>query len=208
MPQTTKSSADRHVRWLETSTKCSKHTVHQLCLTGRSQADNSRHSNKLTVKRQRLPDRGRSPRAPPRVHFRPPPSRPAKTTGTSRMPKEGNTLHSGRSKAQRETPDHHGSHFPGSGTNVGHYKQLIRPNARDPPRTRLNTTTSQFSLPSTGDPCIIHKNKNGPVESECKLNNVNPHIIRNQYQIQNQIEVTLNEHRYCKLCHYQTNTEF
>ena len=82
----------------------------------------------------------------------------------------------------------------------------FRPNARDPPRTRLNTTTSQFSLPSTGDPCIIHKNKNGPVESECKLNNVNPHIIRNQ--IQNQIEVTLNEHRYCKLCHYQTNTEF
>ena len=84
----------------------------------------------------------------------------------------------------------------------------FRPNARDPPRTRLNNTTSQFSLPSTGDPCIIHKNKNGPVESECKLNNVNPHIIRNQYQIQNQIEVTLNEHRYCKLCHYQTNTEF
>ena len=82
----------------------------------------------------------------------------------------------------------------------------FRPNARDPPRTRLNNTTSQFSLPSTGDPCIIHKNKNGPVESECKLNNVNPHIIRNQ--IQNQIEVTLNEHRYCKLCHYQTNTEF
>ena len=31
------------------------------------------------------------------------------------------------------------------------------PNARDPPRTRLNNTTSQFSLPSTGDPCIIHK---------------------------------------------------
>ena len=82
----------------------------------------------------------------------------------------------------------------------------FRPNARDPPRTRLNNTTSQFSLPSTGDPCIIHKNKNGPVESECKLNNVNPHIIRNQ--IQNQIEVTLNEHRYCKLCHYQTHTEF
>ena len=40
---------------------------------------------------------------------------------------------------------------------VGHYKQLIRPNARGPPRTQLNTTTSQFSLPSTGDPCIIHK---------------------------------------------------
>ena len=48
--------------------------------------------------------------------------------------------------------------------------------------------------------------KNGPVESECKLNNVNPHIIRNQ--IQNQIEVTLNEDKYCKSCHYQTNTEF
>ena len=27
--------------------------------------------------------------------------------------------------------------------------------------------------------------KNGPVESECKLNYVNPHFIRNQYQIQN-----------------------
>ena len=81
----------------------------------------------------------------------------------------------------------------------------FRPNARDPPRTRLNNTTSQFSLPSTGDPCIIHK-KYGPVESECKLNNVNPHIIRNQYQ--NQIEVTLNEDKYCKSCHYHTNTEF
>ena len=50
--------------------------------------------------------------------------------------------------------------------------------------------------------------KNGPVESECNLNNVNPHIIRNQYQIQNKMEVTSNEDRYCKLCHYQTNTEF
>ena len=50
--------------------------------------------------------------------------------------------------------------------------------------------------------------KNGPVQSECKLNNVNPHIIRNQYQIQNQIEVTLNEHRYCKWCHNHKNTEF
>ena len=50
--------------------------------------------------------------------------------------------------------------------------------------------------------------KNGPVESECKLNNVNPHIIRNQYKIQNQRKVTLNEHRYCKWCHYHTNTEF
>ena len=48
--------------------------------------------------------------------------------------------------------------------------------------------------------------KNGPVESECKLNNMNPHIIRNQ--IQNQIKVTLNEDKYWKSCHYQTNTEF
>ena len=93
----------------------------------------------------------------------------------------------------------------GGSTLLGTTKNF-RPNARDPPRTRLNNTTSQFSLPSTGDPCIIHKNKNGPVESECKLNNVNPHIIRNQYQ--NQIEVTLNEDKYCKSCHYQTNTEF
>ena len=36
------------------------------------------------------------------------------------------------------------------------------PNARDPPRTRLNNTTSQFSLPSTDDPCIIHKIKMDP----------------------------------------------
>ena len=39
--------------------------------------------------------------------------------------------------------------------------------------------------------------KYGTVKFECKLNNVNPHIIRNQYQIQNKIEVTLNEDRYC-----------
>ena len=148
MPQTTKSSADRHVRWLETSTKCSKHTVHQLCLTGRSQADNSRHSNKLTAKRQRLPDRGRSPRAPPRVHFRPPPSRPAKTTGTSRTPKEGYTSHSSRSKAQRETPDHHGSHFPGSGTNVGHYKELLTQRPGSPKNT---TQQHDVSVQSTLD---------------------------------------------------------
>ena len=149
MPQTTKSSADRHVRWLETSTKCSKHTVHQLCLTGRSQAENSRHSYKLTAKRQRLPDRGRSPRAPPRVHFRPPPSRPAKTTGTkSRTPKKGNALHSGRSKAQRETPDHHGSHFPGSGTNVGHYKELSTQRPGSPKNT---TQQHDVSVQSTLD---------------------------------------------------------
>ena len=48
---------------------------------------------------------------------------------------------------------------------VGRYK-LFRPNARDPPRTRLNTTTSQFSLPSTGDPCIIHKKWTRPVRMQ------------------------------------------
>ena len=149
MPQTTKSSADRHVRWLETSTKCSKHTVHQLCLTGRSQADNSRNSNKLTAKRQRLPDRGRSPRAPPRVHFRPPPSRPAKDD-RNQVPhaKKGNTSHSGRSKAQRETPDHYGSHFPGSGTNVGHYKELSTQRPGSPKNT---TQQHDVSVQSTLD---------------------------------------------------------
>ena len=74
-----KSSADRHVRWLKTSTKCSKHT---LCINYASQAEARQITvdtvSKLTAKRQHLPDRGRSPRAPPRVHFRPPPSRPAK----------------------------------------------------------------------------------------------------------------------------------
>ena len=37
--------------------------------------------------------------------------------------------------------------------------------------------------------------KNGPVESECKLNNVNPHIIRNQYQIQNKQRVLTPGHQ-------------
>ena len=45
---------------------------------------------------------------------------------------------------------------------------------------------------------VLFTKKNGPVESECKRNNVNPHIIRNQYQIQNQRKVTLNEHTSCK----------
>ena len=204
MPQTTKSSADRHVRWLETSTKCSKHTVHQLCLTGRSQAENSRHSNKLTAKRLRLPDRGRSPRAPPRVHFSPP-TRPAKDD-RNQVPhaKKGNTSHSGRSKAQRETPDHYGSHFPGSGTNVGHYKQLSTQRPGSP--QEHDSTTRRLSSVYPRQATHVLFTKNGPIESECKLNNVNPRIIRNQ--IQNQIEVTLNEDKYCKSCHYHTNTEF
>ena len=148
---------------IETSTKCSKYTVHQLCLTGRSQAENSRHSNKLTAKRQRLPDRGRSPRAPPRVHFRPPPSRPAKddrnqvphalkreipcTQAVARHHERPQTIMALISRVPA----------PMLGTTKN-----FRPNARDPPRTRLNNTTSQFSLPSTGDPCIIHKIKMDP----------------------------------------------
>ena len=69
------------------------------------------------------------------------------------------------------------------------------------------TQHHDVSVQSTLDRRPMHySQKNGPVESECKLNNVNPHIIRNQ--IQNQIEVTLNGHKYYKSCHYQTNTEF
>ena len=82
-------------------------------------------------------------------------------------------------------------------------------NSTQRPGSPKNTTQHHdVSVQSTLDrrPMYYSQNKNGPVESECKLNNVNPHIIRNQIQIQ--IEVTLNEHRYCKLCHYQTNTEF
>ena len=106
------------------------YTVHQLCLTGRSQADNSMVD---TVKSQQSgstsPSQGQSPRAPPRIHFRPLLSRPAKDD-KNQVPhakRRGNTSHTDRSKAQRETPDHHSSHIPGSGTNVGHYKQTIQP---------------------------------------------------------------------------------
>ena len=59
----------------------------------------------------------------------------------------------------------------------------FRPNARDPPK---NTTQQHdVSVQSTLDrrPMYYSQNKNGPVESECKLNNVNPHIIRNQIHI-------------------------
>ena len=88
---------------------------------------------------------------------------------------------------------------------VGRYK-YINPTPGIPNPQEHDSISRRFSLPSTGDPCIIHKN--WPVECECKLNNVNLHIIRNQYQILNRIEVTSNEDRYCKLCHYQTSTEF
>ena len=37
---------------------------------------------------------------------------------------------------------------------------------------------------------------------------MNPHIIRNQNQIPNKIEITLDEDMYGKLCNYERNTEF
>ena len=85
----------------------------------------------------------------------------------------------------------------------------LQTNHFDPtPGIPKNTTQHQdVSFQSTLDRRPMYYSQNGPVESECKLNNVNSHIIRNQYQIQNQREVTLNEDRYYKSCHYQTNTE-
>ena len=89
---------------------------------------------------------------------------------------------------------------------VGHSKQTI---STQLPGSLKNTTQHHVSVQSTLDRRpMYYSQKSGLVESECKLNNVNPHIIRNQYQIQNQIEVTLNEDRYCQLRHYHTNTEF
>ena len=88
---------------------------------------------------------------------------------------------------------------------VGHYKELSTQRPGSPKNT---TQQHDVSVQSTLDrrPMYYSQNKNGPVESECKLNNVNPHIIRNQ--IQNQIEVTLNKDKYSKSCHYHTKTEF
>ena len=60
---------------------------------------------------------------------------------------------------------------------VGHYNQTIHPTPGIP---QEHDSTPRLV---SAYPCIIHKN--GPVESECKLNNVNPHIIRNQYQTRN-----------------------
>ena len=86
----------------------------------------------------------------------------------------------------------------------------LQTNYFDPtPGIPKNTTQHQdVSFQSTLDRRPMYNSQNGPVESECKLNNVNSLIIRNQYQIQNQREVTLYEDKYCKSCHYQTNTEF
>ena len=87
---------------------------------------------------------------------------------------------------------------------LGTTNKLFRPNARDP--QEHDSTPRRLSSVYPRQETHVLLTKNGPVESECKRNNVNPHIIRNQYQ--NQIEVTLNEDKYCKSCHYHTNTEF
>ena len=65
---------------------------------------------------------------------------------------------------------------------VGHYKELSTQRPGSPKNT---TQQHDVSVQSTLDrrPMYYSQNKNGPVESECKLNNVNPHIIRNQIQI-------------------------
>ena len=150
MPQTTKSSADRHVRWVETSTKCSNiYTVHQLCLTGRSQADNSRHS-KVNSRQSGSASRtgaGHHVRHPVYISGLRPRGRQRRQEPSPTCQK-GYTSHSGRSKAQRETPDHHGSHFPGSGTNVGHYKQLSTQRPGSPKNT---TQHHDVSVQSTLD---------------------------------------------------------
>ena len=194
------------MRWLETSTKCSKHI---LCINYSSQAEARQITvdtvSKLTAKRQRLPDRGRSPRAPPHVHFRPPPSRPAKTTGTkSHTPKREipRTHAVARHNERPQTIMALISWVPAP--MLGTTNKLFRPNARDP--QEHDSTPRRLSSVCPRKATHVLFTKNGPVESKCKLNNVNPHIIRNQ--IQNQIEVTLNEDKYCKSCHYQTNTEF
>ena len=63
---------------------------------------------------------------------------------------------------------------------VGHYKQLSTQRPGFPKNT---TQHHDVSVQSTLDRRpMYYSQKNGPVESECKLNNVNPHI-RNQIQI-------------------------
>ena len=145
-----KSSADRHVRWLETSTKCSNiYTVHQLCLTGRSQADNSRHS-KVNSRQSGSASRtgaGHHVRHPVYISGLRPRGRQRRQEPSPTRQK-GYTSHSGRSKAQRDTPDHHGSHFPGSGTNDGHYKQLSTQRPGSPKNT---TQHHDVSVQSTLD---------------------------------------------------------
>ena len=134
------------------------YTVHQLCLTGRSQADNSRHG-KLTHGKAAAP-----------------PGQGPVTTCATPCTFQASALEAGKGR-QEPSPTRQKREIPCTQAVARHNERpqtimaLIsrvpapmlgttnnfRPNARDPPRTRLNTTTSQFSLPSTGDPCIIHK---------------------------------------------------
>ena len=61
---------------------------------------------------------------------------------------------------------------------VGHYKQLSTQRPGSPKNT---TQHHDVSVQSTLDRRpMYYSQKNVPVESECKRNNVNPHIIRNQ----------------------------
>ena len=66
---------------------------------------------------------------------------------------------------------------------LGATSKLYRPNAQDPQEHKLTPGRLVSVYPRQATHVLF--TKNGPVESECKLNNVYPHIIRNQYQIQN-----------------------
>ena len=109
----------------------------------------------------------------------------------------------------RRHPDN-GYIFAGEATtttmSVGRYKQTIHPTSGIPQEHDSIPRRLVSVYPRQATHVLFYKNE--PVESECNLNNVNPHIIRNQYQIQNIIEVTSKKDRYCKLCHYQTKTKF
>ena len=72
-------------------------------------------------------------------------------------------------------------------TRTCHFCWALQTNYFDPtPGIPKNTTQHQdVSFQSTLDRRPMYYSQNGPVESECNLNNVNSHIIRNQYQIQN-----------------------
>ena len=63
----------------------------------------------------------------------------------------------------------------------------LQTNYLDPtPGIPKNTTQHQdVPFQSTLARLPMYHSQNGPIESECNLNNVNSHIIRNQYQISN-----------------------
>ena len=71
---------------------------------------------------------------------------------------------------------------------------IIKLSTQRPASPKNRTQHHDVSFQSTLDRRPnYYSQKNGPVESECKFNNVNPHIIKNQYQLQNKIEVTSSE---------------